>query len=147
MKEKKIVIKFNENAPGRYWYLYWIGKITVVTNIFKVKLNFINTDNKNNFYNGYKKYKEYKQEVILPIEVLVFLTPGTIYDSKKDKLIYSSEYHKAERDVKIDFPFYYRKTKKAFSFLDSEYSLFDGRDDLDGLNYYLLKTKAWPGGQ
>ena len=140
MKEKKIVIKFNENAPGRYWYLYWIGKITVESNIFKVKLNFINTDNKNNFYNGYKKYKEYKQEVILPIEVLVFLTPGTIYDSKKDKLIYSSEYHKAERDVKIDFPFDYRKTKKAFSFLDSEYSIFDGRDDLDDLNYYVFET-------
>lgn len=140
MKEKKIVIRFNENAPGRYWYLYWIGKITVDSNIFKVKLNFINTDNKNNFYNGYKKYKEYKQEVILPIEVLVLLTPGTIYDSKKKEFIFSSDYNRDERNVKIDFPSDYRKTKKVFPFLDSEYSVLDERDDLDGLNYYVFET-------
>jgi hypothetical protein len=140
MKEQEIVIKFNENAPGRYWYLYWIGKITVDGNIFKVKLNFINTDNRDNFYNGYKSHKEYKQEVILPIEVLVFLTPGTIYDSKNNKLIYSSEYNKDERNVKIDFPFVYRKTKKIFPFLDSEYSILDQRDDLDGLDYYVFVT-------
>lgn len=140
MKEKEIKIEFNKNAPGRYWYLYWIGKITVDNNIFKIKLNFINTDKIDNFYNGYKNYKEYKQEVILPIENLVFLTPGTIYDSEKNKLIYSSEYNKDERNVKIDFPFDYRKTKKVFPFLDSQYSIFDQRDDLDSLDYYFFVT-------
>jgi hypothetical protein len=138
MESKSFIITFKENVPGRYWYLYWIGKVIFESNLFKIKLYFLNTEKPDNFYNSYKDCGNHKQEIVLPIENLVFLTPGAIYDSKRKKVLSPSSYNKDEWNVKIDFPFDYRKTGKDFPFLLSKYSPLSEGNDLEGFNYYAF---------
>lgn len=138
MRKKFPKIEFDENAPERYWYLYWLGKIVYSRNIFKIKLFFINTKERNNFYRGFANCRDFKETKILPIEVLAYLTPGVLYDTIENEYIFPSSYYNERSNLNINFPFDYRKTQKDFSFLNSIYSPLDDSIDFKGLNYYAF---------
>lgn len=142
MNKKILQIKFDENAPGRYWYLYWIEKIGFNNKITNVKLNFINTNTPDNLYKGFNPCREFRQTVLRPIEILSYVEAGIIYDTHSGNYIFQSEYFIKDWNITVYFPANYEKTNEPFTFLNSKYSPLNNDDNLNGLSYYLFNLKS-----
>lgn len=141
IKKELLKIDFNKNAPGRYWYLYFIEKIGFSDKTVNVKFKFINSESPDNFYKGFNPCRGFRETIVKPIEFLYFLETGMIYDTEIDDFIKQSEYFNKNWNITIDFPALLEKTNMPFTFLDSKYSPLNNDDDLDGLNYYYFDLR------
>ncbi|MFK7114667.1 hypothetical protein V3468_09485 [Flavobacterium oreochromis] len=141
MNKKLLQIDFDENAPGRYWYLYWIEKIGFGNKIANIKLNFINTNTPDNLYKGFNLCRKFRQTVVRPIEILSYVEAGIIYDTHTGNYIFQSEYFIKDWNISVYFPANYKKTNEPFTFLNSKYSPLNNDDNLNGLSYYLFNLK------
>lgn len=132
-------ISFNPEAPNRYWYLFWIGKIVFENHTFKVRYYFINTRRNDDQIRGYKNGMiEVKT---LPIKSLFFLTPGLIYDSLKNNLITPSNYlERDKQQLSVFAVANYRATTRPFPFLKSKYTPLNEDMDFEGLSYYTFNS-------
>lgn len=128
-------IKFKES--GRYWYLYWIGQIVYIDKVFKIKLYFVNTIQPNNLYNGFTSKKEM---ITVPVEVLSFLTLGTLYDTEENEYIFPADYYNESWSLNVNIPSGYNPTKKELPFIDSKYSVLTSNMDFNNLRYYIFAS-------
>lgn len=82
---KKHKLEFPQ-AAGRYWYLFWIGKIYIEDKVFKVNLFFVNKANPNV---DITDFSIESQTFIHKVNAsnLMYYYPGIIFDSQELNLI------------------------------------------------------------
>ncbi len=137
--KKPIKLQFDENAPGRYWYLRWIGKITNNRG-FKVELHFINSIKDNDYFYNFEE--DFKQVQVVLVEALHFFTIGSIYDTIDNTIKRPDQYLKTSQIVSVKRKHYYNTSKKELPILDLEYSLVGREIDYNSLKYYWLVGKT-----
>jgi hypothetical protein len=137
-------LKFNPNAPGRYWYLSWIEKATIYKgNISRIKIHFINTLECKDYMRELDK--SHSAVLELDVRVLMFLTIGSIYDVVDQCIVRHVDYATTIKDMKVSVVGDYRPTDMAMNLEDYRYTPFSNRIDFSNLSYYSFSGVSTEG--
>lgn len=130
---RKIMLKFPE-AEGRYWYLYWIDKISYYEKQRKVDLIFVNKRSEKNYLYDLNLKSIFKTKI--NAANLSELHIGLLYDVDKKEFIKVNNPIRINVNIKNAL----NSTNKPFPISDK---LFDKQSEIkisDDLNYYIFYT-------
>lgn len=128
---RKISLKLPE-SDGKFWYLYWIDKISYSHKRRKVEVIFVNKNSDKNYLYDLNLKSIFKTKI--NVSNLSDLHVGLFYDVDKNEFI---ETKKPIR-IKINIKNAINPTDKKFPISDK---LFDAKSEIkmsDGLFYYVL---------
>lgn len=134
MQKRTHKLEFPE-APGNYWYLYWIGKI-IYEKSMKIEFYFVNT----NAANDHLKYFNLSNVHIhkMPVAYLVEFKIGTLY-SVPDRNIIDYELTKSGLIPALSVRDGYKPTSKKFPLIGNQFfpKIKDSLDsELTYMNFY-----------
>ncbi|WP_106791153.1 hypothetical protein [Aquimarina sp. Aq78] len=116
MSERKHKLNFPE-APGEYWYLYWIEEIDRKSKTWKVQLYFVNKNNLDDELRDFNLKFTCIQNI--PASYLSEYNIGTLYSIKGEKAV---QYElKKSRNIKVVSSGELYQTKKEFPLVGNKY--------------------------